>query len=154
MVRVMFVCLGNVCRSPMAELVFKEMVAQKGLSSVIEVASSGTNNFHEGSPVHQGTRKKLSSVGIYSGAKKSQQFKKAHYEKYDYIVCMDQSNIKDAAYITGGDRDNKIKLLLSYAGEDRDIDDPWYTNDFDATYRDVVKGCEKLLQHVLANLDE
>lgn len=154
MIKVMFICLGNICRSPMAELVFKDMVERKGLSDLIQVASSGTNNFHEGSPVHPGTKRKLRSVGIYSDDKRSQQYRKENYQEYDYLVCMDKNNVKDAKRISGGDPDHKIRLLLEYAKENRDIKDPWYTDDFEVTYKDVVKGCEGLLEHILAKLNE
>ena len=147
--RVMFVCLGNVCRSPMAELVFKDLVEKHHLSHEFHIESSGTNSFRENSPVHIGTKKKLNSVGISSSSKKSQQFRKSHYDQFDWIVCMDESNVNQVLDIVGKDSEHKISKLLDYTKHPGDIDDPWYTDDFDITYSDVIEGCEGLLKAIL-----
>lgn len=149
MINVMFVCHGNICRSPMAEFVFKDMVDKKHLSHVFYITSSGTSCEELGNPVHRGTKKKLLEHGISSEGKKSVQFKASDYAIYNYIICMDQQNVRNLKRIIGDDPDDKIKLLLMYTGRDADIADPWYTGNFDLTYDDVVKGCEGLLQTIL-----
>jgi protein-tyrosine phosphatase len=147
--KVMFVCLGNVCRSPMAELVFKDLVEKQHLGHEFHIESSGTNSFRENSPVHIGTKKKLNSVGISSSSKKSQQFQKSHYDQFDWIVCMDESNVNQVLDIIGKDSKHKISKLLDYTNHPGDIADPWYTDDFDSTYSDVIEGCEGLLKAIL-----
>ncbi len=147
--KVMFVCLGNVCRSPMAELVFKDLVEKHHLSHEFHIESSGTNSFRENSPVHIGTKKKLNSVGISSSSKKSQQFRKSHYDQFDWIVCMDESNVNQVLDIIGKDSKHKISKLLDYTNHPGDIDDPWYSDDFDSTYSDVIEGCEGLLKVII-----
>lgn len=150
MINVMFVCHGNICRSPMAEFVFKDMVDKKHLSDLFFIASSATSREEIGNPVHRGTKKKLLEHGIVSEGKQSVQFKASDYELYDYIVCMDHQNVRNLMRIIGEDPEGKVKLLLEYAGSDADIADPWYTGDFDLTYEDVLKGCKGLLKSILA----
>lgn len=149
MIKVMFVCLGNVCRSPMAEFVFKDLIEKQHLNHEFHIESSGTNSFRENSPIHIGTKKKLNSLGISSNSKKSQQFKKSHYDQFDWIVCMDESNVNQVLNIVGEDPDHKISKLLDYTKHPGDIEDPWYTDDFDITYTDVLEGCEGLLKDIL-----
>ena len=149
MKRILFVCHGNICRSPMAEFVLKDMLAKKGVSDSFYVASAATSFEEIGSGVHRGTRAKLAEVGISTSGKTAVHMEKSDYSKYDYIIGMDSANIRNILRITDGDPENKVSKLLEFAGEDRDIADPWYTRDFDATYDDVVKGCTALTDILL-----
>ena len=148
-IRVLFVCHGNICRSPMAEFVFKDMVAKRGLTDRFEIASAATNTEEiwngVGNPVYPPAREELAKHGISCDGKRAVQLKKSDYDAYDYLIGMDYMNIKNIERMTGY-QGGKIKLLLSFAGEDRSISDPWYTGDFRKTYEDVVKGCEALLR--------
>ena len=149
MKRILFVCHGNICRSPMAEFVLKDMLAKKGVSDSFYVASAATSFEEIGCSVHRGTRTKLAEVGISTSGKTAVHMEKSDYIKYDYIIGMDSANIRNILRITDGDPENKISKLLEFAGEDRDIADPWYTGNFDATYDDVVKGCTALTNLLL-----
>jgi len=145
MIKVMFVCLGNICRSPMAEFVFKKMVQDQHLEDQFIIVSSATSREEIGNPVHKGTVRKLSEVGIKCDGKTSIQFRKSDYASYDYILCMETNNIKSLLRIIGADPESKIHRLLDYTTNPRDIADPWYTGNFDATYNDVKEGCEAFL---------
>lgn len=149
MTRVMMVCHGNICRSPMAEFVLKNMVEQMGLSQDFHIASAATSTEEIGNPVHHGTRRKLAEVGISTAGKYAVQVKKSDYDKYDYFLLMDGNNLRNIRRIFPSDPENKISLLLDFAKEPRDIADPWYTGNFDVTYNDVVEGCEAFLAHIL-----
>lgn len=148
MIKVLFVCHGNICRSPMAEFVMKDMVAKAGLSKDFEIASAATSTEEIGNPVHPGTRRKLAQYGISTAGKYARQMTKADYDHYDYLVGMDSWNIKNMLRMTGNDPKGKVYKLLSFAGKKGDIADPWYTGNFDETYRDVVEGCEALLRQL------
>ena len=141
MIKILFICHGNICRSPMAEFVMKDMVERAGLEWKFEIASAATSTEEIGNPVHRGTREKLRSVGISCAGKTARQMTKRDYDEYDLFVGMDRYNIRNMQRITGGDPEGKIRMLL-----DRDVADPWYTGDFEATYRDVVEGCTALLE--------
>ena len=145
MIKILFVCHGNICRSPMAEFVLCDMVKKQGRSEDFYIRSCATSTEEIGNPVHYGTRRKLAEVGISCDGKIAVQMKKSDYDKYDYIIAMDENNIRNIMRIIKSDSLNKVNLLLDFAGEHRSIADPWYTGDFDATYRDVVKGCTALL---------
>lgn len=145
----MFVCHGNICRSPMAEFVMKDMVRKKGLDKHFFIASSATSTEEIGNPVHRGTREKLKEVGISTDGKCAVQLRKADYGKYDYIVGMDAFNVKNMLYILGNDPDKKVLRLLDFTDGPRDIADPWYTGKFNITYDDVVEGCEALLKEIM-----
>lgn len=149
MIKVLFVCLGNICRSPMAEFVLKDMVSKRGLQDNFLIESAATSNEEVGNPVHHGTRKKLASVGISVDGKYSRQLKKEDYEKYDYILGMEEYNIKNILKIVGEDREGKVCRLLDFSDNPRDIADPWYTHNFDVTYDDIVEGCEAFLQRLV-----
>lgn len=151
MKKILFVCHGNICRSPMAEFVFKDMLKKNGMSNAVEVQSAATSYEEIGNKVHPGTRRKLNSVGISAAGKVAVHMEKSDYEKYDLIIGMDILNIRNIIRITDGDPCGKIFKLLSFAGEDGDIADPWYTDDFDETYDDVVRGCEGLLRMLKCN---
>lgn len=146
MYRILMVCHGNICRSPMAEFVLRDMVAKQGRSDEFFIRSCATSTEEIGNPVHYGTRRKLLQVGISCEGKTAVQMTKADYDKYDYIVAMDENNIRNILRIIKSDPQNKVSLLLDFAGEHRSIADPWYTGDFDTTYIDVVKGCTALLE--------
>lgn len=148
MIRILFVCHGNICRSPMAEFVMKDMVKRKGLSEQFEIHSAATSTEEIGNPVYPPAKRTLLEHGISCDGKTARRMTKGDYDYYDYIIAMDKNNIRNIERITGTDKDHKISLLLSYAGIDRDISDPWYTGDFDATWNDVVKGCKGLLEHI------
>lgn len=148
MIKILFICHGNICRSPMAEFVLKDMVQRAGISDQFEIASAATSTEEIGNPVHRGTREKLKEVGINAAGKTAVQLKKSDYGKYDYLIGMDTWNIRNMQRILGGDPEGKIYKLLAFADSNRDVADPWYTGDFEATYRDVVAGCEGLLRYL------
>lgn len=149
MIKVLFVCHGNICRSPMAEFVLKDMVEKMGLKDSFLIGSSATSREEIGNPVHHGTRNKLKEYGISTKGKYAVQLNKKDYEKYDYFLGMDDWNISNMKRILGKDPDKKIYKLLDFTGSSRDIADPWYTGNFDKTYEDVYQGCEAFLKHVL-----
>ena len=154
MTRILFVCLGNICRSPMAEFVMKDLVAKKGLAQEFEIASAATCSDELGNPVYPPVRKLLAERGISCAGKTARQITKQDYAKYDYIVGMDHNNLRNMQRIFGGDPENKLSLLLEHTGENRDVADPWYTRDFRATERDVDNGCEALLKRILSERKE
>ena len=151
MIKVMFVCLGNICRSPMAEFVFKDMIKKRGLEDLFFVSSAATSSEELGNPVHHGTRNKLKEHGISSDGKQAIQLTKDDYYKYDYLIGMEEKNIKNMHRILGLDNKKKIYKLLDFSNKPRDIADPWYTGDFDKTYEDIYEGCEAFLKFVLNN---
>ena len=148
MINVMFVCHGNICRSPMAEFVLRDMVTKLGKNNEFFIASAATSTEEIGNPVHHGTKSKLAAFGISVKGKYAIQLTKSDYDKYDYIIGMDSANISGILRITGGDPDGKVKKLLDYTEHPRDIADPWYTGDFEATYRDIKYGCEEFLKYL------
>lgn len=149
MIKVLFICHGNICRSPMAEFVMKDMVQKRGLSDSFFIASAATSTEEIGNPVHYGTRNKLKQYGISVAGKCAVQAKKGDYQKYDYILGMDSWNMCNMRRIFGNDPRKKLHRLLDFSKNPRDIADPWYTGDFDTTYNDIYEGCEALLEHIL-----
>ena len=147
MVKVLFVCLGNICRSPMAEAIFRDMVEKEGLSEKIQIDSAATSSLEHGNPVHSGTRKELAKVGIGVEGMYSRILNDSDLQA-DYIIGMDDSNIENIKKFIAGRKTGEVKKLLEYAGEDRIIDDPWYTGDFKTTFSDVTKGCTALLEKI------
>ena len=143
--RILFVCHGNICRSPMAEFVMKQKVAERGLSAQFEIASAATSREEIGNPVYPPARRMLAAHGISCDGKTARQMTRADYDYYDYIIIMDQNNRRNIQRIVGQDVDNKISLLMDYTDHPRDVADPWYTGDFQATWDDVQEGCERLL---------
>ncbi len=145
MTKILFVCHGNICRSPMAEFVMKDMVHRAGLENAITVDSKACRRDELGSDTYYGTKNKLREVGIPFTPRKARQITYADYESYDLIIGMDRENMRDLERLTKGDPHGKVHLLMEIAGENREVADPWYTDDFDATYRDIEKGCTALL---------
>ncbi len=152
MIRVLFVCHGNICRSPMAEFILKDKVRQAGLSDQFYVASAATSTEEiwngRGNPVYPPARAKLREHGISCEGKCAVQLSRTDYEKYDYLIGMDSANIRNMLRILGGDPEGKVYKLLSFAGSERDIEDPWYSGDFDAAYADIEAGCAGLLREL------
>lgn len=148
MIKVLFVCHGNICRSPMAEYVFKDMVQRSGLSELFSIASAATSREEIGNPVHPGTKNILNSLGIRCDGKRSVQMMMRDYQEYDYIIAMDQRNITNILRIIGEDTKHSVRKLLDYTKHSGDIADPWYTGDFEKTYQDIREGCEALLEEI------
>ena len=150
MIKVLFICHGNICRSTMAQSVFTHIVGKRGLSDKFYIESAATSTEEIGNPPHYGTRNKLKEVGVTLVPHRAVQMTRADYAKYDYLIGMDAANIRNMNRICGGDPDKKIYKLLSFAGIERDVADPWYTGDFDKTYEDVILGCEAFLKYVIS----
>ena len=144
-IKVLFICHGNICRSTMAQSVLQHLVNNRGLSDLFYIDSAATSREEIGNSPHYGTVRKLQQVGIPVIPHRAIQMTRQDYLDYDYLIGMDTANIRNMNAIAGGDPQGKIYKLLSFAGEDRDVADPWYTGDFDATYRDVMAGCEGFL---------
>ena len=151
MTKILFVCHGNICRSPMAEFIFKKMLEEKGLSGEFSVASCATSSEEisfngVGNPVYPPARAELKKHGIDCGNKRAVQLKKSDYNEYDLIIGMDSNNIRNMHRIFGGDGDNKIRKLMDYTQRGGDVADPWYSDRFDIAYRDIYDGCDALLK--------
>lgn len=158
MIKILFVCHGNICRSPMAEFVMKDLVKKAGLEEAFEIASAATSSEEiwggRGNPVYPPARRKLMENGINPGGKRARKTTRDDYERFDHLVGMDHANIRNMERIYGGDPEGKISLLLDYCGRTgQEVADPWYTGDFDATWRDVVQGCTALLDTLLADAE-
>lgn len=148
MIKILFVCHGNICRSPMAEFVFRDLVQKRGMGDLFSVSSAATSREEIGNSVHLGTVRKLRELGISTEGKYAVQLRKQDYDVYDYIIGMDSANIRNMNPIIGQDPECKVHKLLDFGSDSRDIADPWYTGDFERTYRDVLEGCEGLLLHI------
>ncbi|MGN0534935.1 MAG: low molecular weight protein-tyrosine-phosphatase [Eubacterium sp.] len=153
MIKIMFVCHGNICRSPMAEFVLKDMVRRRGWEKDFVIASSATSTEEilngVGNPVYPPAKAVLESHGIDPSGKRAVQLKASYYDKYDLFIGMDSANIRNMTRILGGDKDNKIHKLMEYTGSSTDVSDPWYTRDFDRCYKDIYVGCEALLNSLI-----
>lgn len=149
MIKVMFVCLGNICRSPMAEFVFKDYVRKQWKEDEFYIESSATSNEEYGNPVHRGTVRKLNEEGIPMTPRYARKLKREDYQKFDFILGMEERNIDSILGIVGDDEDNKVCRLLDYSDNPRDIADPWYTGNFDITYDDIVEGCKAFYDYLV-----
>ena len=146
MTKILFVCHGNICRSPMAEFVMKELVRRAGLGNDFLIESAATSREEIGNDIHYGTRQKLIEQKIPFSRRAARQITRADYDYYDYLIAMDDENVFYMRRCWDNDPKNKIVSLLSFAGKNRDIADPWYTGNFDQTYEDVLEGCSALLK--------
>lgn len=149
MKKILFICHGNICRSPMVEFIFKKMVAEHGMQNDVFVASCATSTetiWHgQGEPVYPPAARELARHGISCDGKRSVQLTKADYENYDLLICMDSNNVRNAMRILGFDPQNKLCKLMDFTSRPGDVADPWFTGDFKTTYRDITDGCTALL---------
>ncbi len=144
MTKILFVCHGNICRSPMAEFIMKKLVADHGAQFHIESRATSTEEL--GNPVYPPARRKLSEHGISCDGKFAQRITRKDYESFDYVICMDGRNLRNISYVIGEDDEAKISRLMDYTDTRGDVADPWYTDDFETAYRDILRGCEGLLK--------
>ena len=150
MVRILFVCHGNICRSPMAEFVMKDLVQKAGLDGGFVIDSAATSTEEIGNPVYPPARRKLAEHGIGCAGHAARQMQRADYSRYDLLIGMDQENLYNMRRICGGDPEGKIHLLLDYTARPGSVADPWYTGDFERTWQDVLEGCRALLARLTA----
>lgn len=150
MIRILFLCHGNICRSPMAEFIMKDLVKKAGLDQSIQIESAATSTEEIGNPVYPPARRKLSEHGIDCSGKRARQLLNSDYEKYDLLIGMDRANLRSMYRICGGDFADKMHLLMDFTNRPGEVADPWYTDDFDTTWRDVEEGCRGLLQKIIS----
>lgn len=148
MIKILFVCHGNICRSPMAEFVMKDIVKRENAAADFLIASAATSSEEIGNPVHYGTRNKLKQYGISTEGKYAVKLTRSDYQKYDYLIGMETRNLTNMKRIVGEDTDGKIFRLLDFTDSPKDIADPWYTGNFDITYDEVKMGCEALFAYI------
>lgn len=146
MIKILFICHGNICRSTMAEYVMKHLVREAGVEGEFHIDSAATSTEEIGNGVHHGTRRKLAQVGIPCGDHRARQVTWRDYEAFDYIIGMDNANIRNLRRMLKNDPEGKISMMLDYTERPGEVADPWYTGDFEATYRDVLEGCQGLLK--------
>ena len=151
MIKVLFVCLGNICRSPMAEFVFKDMVNKRGLAEKFHIESAATSREAIGEGIYYGTKDILKEQGVPFKERKARQMTKEDYNKFDFILGMEEKNIINIMRIIGEDPQNKVHRLLDFLEKPRDIVDPWYYGNFDSTYYDIDEGCNKFLEYLSKN---
>ncbi len=150
MIKILFVCHGNICRSTMAESIFTHLVKERGLSDAFRIDSAATSREEIDNPPHYGTVARLRQAGIPLVPHRARQMTGKDYKEFDYLIGMDDANIRNMERIAGGDPDHKIYKLLEFAGSGRAIADPWYTGNFDVTYDDIIEGCEALLDKIIS----
>ena len=149
MIRILFVCHGNICRSPMAEFIFKDLIRSRGLNEQFYVESAAVSTEEIGNSIYPPAKRCLNAHGIpFDKDKTARQITRADYEHFDLIICMDRMNLRWLRYIIPDDPQNKVHLMMSYAGIDRDVADPWYTGDFETTFRDISSACKSLLSDI------
>lgn len=154
MIKIMFVCHGNICRSPMAEFVMKEYARQAGLADEVHIESTAMHRDELGSDIHWGTEEILDRYHIPHSPRAARLVTKADYETFDYLIGMDRYNMSDMRRLFHNDPAQKCSLLMDWVGTPRDVADPWYTGDFDATYSDVDAGCLAILEHLKRSLQK
>ena len=154
MIKVLFLCHGNICRSPMAEYIMKDLVEKSGLEYQFHIASAATSMEEIGNPVYPPARRKLREHGIVADGHHARRIERSDYQEYDYLIAMEHYNIRNMMRVLGDDPENKVSLLLDYTDRPGDIDDPWYTGDFETTYRQILKGCQGLLGHLTGKKPE
>ena len=152
MVRILFICHGNICRSPMAEFIMKDLAEKAGVSDQFHIESAATSTEELGNPVYPPARRKLSEHGIDCAGKTARRLTSSDYGRYDLLIGMDRANLRNMQRICGGDSDGKMHLLMDYTGRPGDVADPWYTGDFETTWRDVLAGCRGLLNMCTENI--
>ena len=148
MTNILFVCHGNICRSPMAEFVMKDLVKKAGLEHEFSIASAATSTEEIGNPVYPPARRKLAEHGIGCAGHAARQLRRDDYDLWDYLIGMDSANLRNMHRICGGDPAGKISLLLDWTNRPGSVADPWYTGDFEATWQDVLEGCRNLLEQI------
>ena len=148
MTRILFICHGNICRSPMAEFVMKDLVKKAGLEARFHIESAATSTEEIGNPVYLPARRKLAEHGIDCAGKTSRQLMNSDYDQYDLLIGMDRANLRNMHRICGGDFAGKLHLLMDYTDHPGDVADPWYTNDFETTWQDVLAGYQGLLNYL------
>ncbi len=148
MTKILFICHGNICRSPMAEFVMKDLVKKAGVETKFHIESAATSTEEIGNPVYPPARRKLAEHGISCTGKTARQLTGADYKQYDLLIGMDRANIRNLNRICGGDPEGKLHLLMEYTDHPGDVADPWYTGDFETTWRDVLAGCKGLLERL------
>ena len=153
MIKILFVCHGNICRSPMAEFCMKDIVKKSGIADKFEIASAATSTEEIGNPVYPPAKAVLAKHGISCIGKTARQMTKADYEYYDYIIAMDRFNLKNMKRFVGDDPEGKVSLLMSHTQRPGDVADPWYTGDFDKTWADVFDGCKCVLDDMNVKIE-
>ena len=148
MISILFICHGNICRSPMAEFLLKDMVQKRNLSGRFHIASAATSTEEIGNPVYPPVKRKLAEHGIDCTGKTARQLKNSDYDQYDLLIGMDRANLRNMHRICGGDFAGKLRLLMDYTDHPGDVADPWYTGDFETTWQDVLTGCQGLLKYL------
>lgn len=148
LIKILFVCHGNICRSPMAEFIMKYLVKESGNEEKFFIESAATTNDEIGNDIYPNAKSELKKNSIPFERRQARKIKRSDYSKWDYIICMDNENLDDILYIMGGDEDNKVKLLLDFTGEHKEVSDPWYTRNFALAYSEIYRGCKALLRHL------
>ncbi|MBQ3375196.1 MAG: low molecular weight phosphotyrosine protein phosphatase [Erysipelotrichaceae bacterium] len=146
MIKILFVCHGNICRSTMAESIMKELVRRKGIAYQYYIDSAATSMEEVGEPMYSPAARKLKEKGIPVGNHYARVLKRKDYQDFDLLIGMDRYNVRNMEYLFGGDREHRIRKMMQYAGSDRDVADPWYTGDFEATWQDLIVSIEKLIE--------
>ena len=146
MVKILYICHGNICRSPMAEFMMKALVRSRGLEDEYHIESAAVSDEETGNPIYPPAKRCLNQHGVpFDNSKRARKITPADYSRFDRIICMDASNLRLIRRIIPSDPDGKIHLLMSYTGRSRDVADPWYTGDFETTFQDILEGCEAML---------